>query len=99
MRLRDHHHELTGVERGMQTANGTRLIRHLKPRWVYAAIAAQLLVGCSMSNPIMSSGPAPRVEDCAMIQQATPTKYVCNGKVYTSIQLADIRRGDPMPPK
>jgi hypothetical protein len=97
MRLRNHQHELTGVERGMQTANGMRLIRHLKRRWVYAAIAAQLLVGCAMSNPIMSSGPGPRAEDCAMIQQATPTKYVCNGKIYTSIQLANIRRGDAMP--
>jgi len=50
-----------------------------------------------MGNPILSSsGPGPRAEDCALIQQATPTKYVCNDKVYTSVQLADIRTGKPV---
>jgi hypothetical protein len=72
----------------------TRLIRHLKLGWWLIPLAAQLLAGCSMGNPIMSSsGPGPRVEDCALIQQATPTKYVCNAKVYTSVQLTDIRNG------
>jgi len=73
---------------------GTRLIRHLKlGRWLIP-LAAPLLAGCSMGNPVMSSaGPGPRVEDCALIQQATPTKYVCNGKTYTSVQLTEIRNG------
>jgi hypothetical protein len=55
-------------------------------------IAAQL-AGCAMENPILSSGPYPRVEDCMLLQQATPTKYVCGGKTYTSVQLSDIRQG------
>ena len=81
----------------MQTINSGRLVRRLRRRWIFAAFAAQLLVGCSMGNPIMSSsGPGPHAEDCAIIQQATPTKYVCNGKVYTSIQLANIRTGGPL---
>jgi len=49
--------------------------------------------GCAMANPFLSSGPEPRVEDCALIQQATPSRWVCNGKVYTSVQLTDIRNG------
>jgi hypothetical protein len=49
--------------------------------------------GCAGHNPLLSSGPSPRVEDCAQIQQATPTKYVCGGKVYTSIQLSAIKNG------
>jgi hypothetical protein len=48
---------------------------------------------CAMSNPILSSGPSPRVEDCMLLQQATPTKYVCGGKTYTAVQLAEIREG------
>jgi hypothetical protein len=51
--------------------------------------------GCGGQNPFLSYGPQPRVEDCAQIQQATPTKYICNGKQYTSVQLADIRLGKP----
>ncbi len=45
--------------------------------------------------PFMSnmSAPTPRVEDCALIQQATPSRYVCNGKVYTAVQLTDVRNG------
>jgi hypothetical protein len=42
---------------------------------------------------LQSYGPQPRVEDCAQIQQATPTKYICDGKQYTSFQLTDIRNG------
>jgi hypothetical protein len=38
------------------------------------------LVGCAgasvASDPFLSSGPQPRVEDCALIQQATPAKFV-----------------------
>ncbi len=29
------------------------------------------------------------------IQQATPTRYICDGKQYTSVQLSDIRNGQP----
>lgn len=61
------------------------------------AIAGSLLMlvssGCAGRNPLLSYGPSPRAEDCAQIQQATPTKYVCGGKVYTSIQLSAIRNG------
>jgi len=73
-----------------------RLVNHWKRGWLLAALAAQVLAGCSMANPVLSSsGPGPRAEDCAIIQQATPTKFVCGGKVYTSVQLADIRNGGP----
>jgi hypothetical protein len=56
------------------------------------AIAAGL-GGCAGRNPFLSYGPQPRVEDCAQIQQATPTRYICDGKQYTSVQLSDIRAG------
>ncbi len=58
-----------------------------------AAIALLTLSGCSGRNPFLSYGPQPRVEDCTQIQQATPTKYICDGKPYTSVQLSDIRNG------
>src|SRR5271155_2025606 len=90
-------HDLIGAERGMQTAMAKRPTHHSKRGWVLIVLGGQFIAGCAMGNPIMSSGPTPRSEDCAMIQQATPTKYVCNGKVYTSVQLADIRKGDPVP--
>jgi hypothetical protein len=58
-----------------------------------AAVAAfASLCGCS-ENPFLQSGPEPRVANCAIIRQATPTQYVCNGKVYTATKLADIRNG------
>jgi hypothetical protein len=49
---------------------------------------------CGTSNPILSSGPTPRVEDCMLLHQATPTRYVCSGKTYTSVQLAATRQGN-----
>jgi hypothetical protein len=33
----------------------------------------------------------PRVEDCAIVAISSPTRYACNGKVYTSFQLAKLR--------
>jgi hypothetical protein len=76
--------------------------RRLSNQIVYAAVfavAAAALAGCAMSNPFVSSGPEPRVEDCALIQQATPTRYICGGKTYTAVQLSDIRAGKPPEPK
>jgi hypothetical protein len=59
------------------------------------------LAGCGMENPILSSGPDPRVEDCFMIGSGTPARFACSpdGKVYTSTQLADIRMGKPIAAK
>jgi hypothetical protein len=58
-----------------------------------------VLAGCGTGNPfpLLSSGPSPRVEDCMLLQQATPTKFVCNGKTYTAVQLTDIRNGKATP--
>lgn len=58
-----------------------------------ASLAFLALSGCAGRDPLLSYGPYPRVEDCAQIQQATPTKYICDGKQYTSVQLSDIRDG------
>ena len=33
----------------------------------------------------------PHVQDCAIVAISSPTKYACNGKVYTSFQLAKLR--------
>jgi len=58
-------------------------------------IFALLYSGCAgVSNPLLSFGPHPRVEDCAIVQQATPTRYVCDGKTYTSVQLDQISEGE-----
>ena len=67
--------------------------------WLASMPLALICWGCaSYDNPLLSSGPHPRVEDCALIQQATPAKYVCNGKTYTSVQLADISEGKNLNP-
>lgn len=55
--------------------------------------------GCAGRNFLLSYGPHPRVEECAQIQQATPTKYICDGKLYTSVQLNDIRNGQTVASK
>ena len=56
------------------------------------------MCGCATNPfPILSSGPKPRVEDCMLLQQATPTRFVCNGKIYTAVELADIRTGKAPP--
>jgi hypothetical protein len=34
----------------------------------------------------------PRVEDCGIVTIGSPTKFVCNGKVYTHSQLSQLRQ-------
>ncbi len=68
--------------------------RRLRRIGATTALLTMLGAGCTdASHLFLSSGPTPRVEDCMTLQQATPTKYVCDGKTYTSLQLADIRKG------
>jgi hypothetical protein len=55
--------------------------------------------GTSMTWPITQPSPAmtadgkpiPRVQDCLSIKQATPSQFVCNGKVYTANELRKLR--------
>ncbi len=35
--------------------------------------------------------PPPRVQDCGLVAISTPARFACNGKTYTSFQLAKIR--------
>jgi len=68
--------------------------KRLRTSGVAVAFLALLSEGCAdASHLFLSSGPTPRVEDYMTLQQATPTKYVCDGKTYTSVQLADICKG------
>ena len=67
--------------------------RPLRAALLGAGLSMFGLAGCSFQNPLVSSGPEPRVENCMLLQQATPAKFVCNGKTYTAVQLSDIRTG------
>jgi hypothetical protein len=35
--------------------------------------------------------PPPRVQNCGIVGIGSPTKYACNGKVYTSFDLLRLR--------
>jgi hypothetical protein len=35
--------------------------------------------------------PPPMVQDCGIVAITSPTKYACNGKVYTSFDLLKLR--------
>jgi hypothetical protein len=36
----------------------------------------------------------PRVQDCGVLDTGTPSRFVCDGKVYTAFQLAKLREGE-----
>jgi hypothetical protein len=64
-----------------------------------AAVVIASAAGCDMLNMSSSATPAatagtappPNVQDCIMMNVSSPSKYVCNGKTYTTFQLATIR--------
>jgi hypothetical protein len=65
------------------------------------------LAGCASvtSKPAAQQGPGaaaiqaaatpvPRVQDCGVLDAGTPSRFVCDGKVYTSFQLARLREAE-----
>jgi hypothetical protein len=77
---------------------------HQPGSWRLIIASAVMIVaaaGCGMLTstvtpawtPSQTAGTArvPRVEDCAIVAISSPTKYACDGKVYTSFQLAKLR--------
>lgn len=38
--------------------------------------------------------PVPRVQNCGVLDAGTPSRFVCDGKVYTSYQLAKLREDE-----
>ncbi len=74
-----------------------------RPRWLVlvSTVLAIGLGGCAAMPEVGGGAPAqqaakaqPRVENCGIVSIGSPTKYVCDGKVYTSFQLAKIREGE-----
>jgi hypothetical protein len=72
-------------------------------RRVGLSAAALALAGCAAMPSFLgakgapahqasgASGPPPRVQNCGIVSIGSPTKYVCNDKVYTSFDLASLR--------
>jgi hypothetical protein len=44
--------------------------------------------------PKAAATPVPYVENCVEISVGSPSKFVCDGKTYTSFQLAKIREDE-----
>lgn len=63
-----------------------------------AAAMLLALSGCSMMGPsavssryASASPPPPLVQNCGLIAISTPSRFVCNGKVYTTFELLKLR--------
>ena len=41
-----------------------------------------------------AANPIPRVQDCGVLNTGTPSRFACDGKVYTSFQLAKLREDE-----
>jgi hypothetical protein len=71
------------------------------PTIVVSAFFAAVLGGCGAIGqspaPVASASgqkPIPRVQDCAVLNTGTPSRFACNGKTYTSYQLAKLREDE-----
>jgi hypothetical protein len=53
------------------------------------------LAGCAAYSPTSSGqGSIPLVQNCGVIQTGTPSRFACDGKIYTSYQLAKLREDE-----
>jgi hypothetical protein len=70
---------------------------------ILGLIAGAMFAGCSevttpapAVHPVTAQAqaaatPIPDVHDCAMLSVGSPSKFQCDGKTYTSFQLAKMR--------
>jgi len=72
-------------------------------RVLLLGVMAVAFAGCAMSagstlqtagGPQAAATPIPRVQNCAVLNTGTPSRFACNGKTYTSYQLAKIRENE-----
>jgi len=78
------------------TMTRSKITSVLKAIALGAAIAA-LGAGCAEMAPAATPATgtttqaAPHIWNCGLVSSGSPSKYVCDGKVYTTFQLAKIR--------
>jgi hypothetical protein len=66
------------------------------------AVATIALAGCAAMQPrsgdssyqqvAAADRPPPMVQNCGLVSIGSPTKYACDGKVYTSFDLLKLRQ-------
>lgn len=49
------------------------------------------MMPASGAAPNAGPTPMPMVQNCAVVNIGSPSKFACNGKVYTTFELAKIR--------
>jgi hypothetical protein len=57
-----------------------------------AAMQSQRGIGSSSEQVAAADVPPPQVQNCAIVSIGSPTKYACDGKVYTSFDLLKLRQ-------
>jgi hypothetical protein len=58
---------------------------------VLGGCASQAARPSTLSGTQAAAAPIPYVQNCAVLNTGSPSRFACNGKVYTSFQLAKIR--------
>ncbi len=73
-------------------------ITSLLPAIALCAAMAGLGAGCATMPTVATPATGataqaeqPHIWDCGLVSIGSPSKYACNGKVYTAFQLAKIR--------
>ncbi len=82
-----------------------KINRHFLRMSIAGGILVAALAGCSTAKSSSGfpppgaavangkpSDPPPSVNDCGVVSVGSPTKYVCNGKVYTTFQLSKMKK-------
>ncbi len=56
-----------------------------------AGCAASAQPAPAPASTVARTDPRPNVQDCGIVTISSPSKYVCNGKVYTAYQLQHLK--------
>ncbi len=57
-----------------------------------AVMHSQRGIGSSNDQVAAADVPPPQVQNCGIVSIGSPSKYACNGKVYTSFDLLKLRQ-------
>jgi hypothetical protein len=68
-------------------------IKPIRIAWAIVIATGFAAAGCA-GPANQNASRAPRVQDCGVVAISSPPKYACEGKVYTSMQLAKLRNDE-----
>ena len=92
MRVEKHHLRRLGLAAAVLALTGcSTMAPSTAPATMRSAGGVPPWARVTKITPSNMTGPPPRIQDCAIVAISSPSRYACNGVVYSSFELLKLR--------